>query len=105
MYYSIQVGLDNISKVIWNLLLDAVWIILCEVFVEITTLQKISEKSSNAEKPEHLRYYSKFLHWKQHWYIVFAVALYEHCAWLSTTRLCPLQSTTKSGHQHDENND
>lgn len=66
MYYGIQVGLDNISELIWNLLLDAFWIIICEVFVEITMLQWISEKSSIAEKPEHLSYTSNFLYWKQY---------------------------------------
>lgn len=65
MYYSIWVGLDNISKVIWNLLLDAFWITVCEVFVEKTMLQWIREKSSNDEKPQHLRYYSNFLYRKQ----------------------------------------
>lgn len=95
MYYSIQVGLGNISNVIWNLLLDAFWIIGGEVFVAVTMVQWISEKSSIAEKPEHFRYYSNFLYCKQY---NSGIALHEHCAWLSTIRFCPLQSTTKSGH-------
>lgn len=90
MYCSIGVDLDGISKVIQNLLLDAFWIIVCEVFMGITVLQWISRKSSITEKPEHLRYHSNFLCLKQHYW---GIALYKHCALLCRIRYCPIQNS------------